>query len=135
MNCFNHRNIPAIGLCKSCGKGLCADCAAELATGLACKASCKTAVDEHNSQVQDILSKMLELEKHICRTSRNHLKSVGVITLLLGFSLLIFAVWAHYVMGSIIPYFFYIFGVATLAMGFLRLRWRKDYFSAKIEED
>lgn len=135
MNCFNHRSVPAIGLCKSCGKGLCADCATELVSGLACKASCKTAVDEHNRQVQNILSRILELEKHISRTSRNHLRSSGVITMIMGFGLLIFALWAHYEMGTFFPYFFYLFGLATLAMGFLRLRLRREYVSANVDED
>jgi len=37
MNCFNHQDIPAVGLCKSCSKGLCADCAIDLDHGIACK--------------------------------------------------------------------------------------------------
>ncbi len=41
MNCFNHRDKPAIGVCKSCGKGLCEDCLAEVPNGLACKGSCE----------------------------------------------------------------------------------------------
>jgi hypothetical protein len=45
MNCFNHRDKPAIGICKSCGKGLCGDCVAELPNVLACKDSCEKQVD------------------------------------------------------------------------------------------
>ncbi len=48
MNCFNHRDKPAIGLCKSCGKGLCGDCLTELPNGLACKGSCEKRVDALN---------------------------------------------------------------------------------------
>jgi hypothetical protein len=40
MNCFNHRDKPAIGVCKSCGKGICGDCAAECHNGLVCKETC-----------------------------------------------------------------------------------------------
>lgn len=36
MQCFTHHEKPAVGLCKCCGKGLCADCAVDLGEGLAC---------------------------------------------------------------------------------------------------
>ena len=45
MNCFNHRDKPAIGLCKSCGKALCEDCLTEVPNGLACKGSCEDRVN------------------------------------------------------------------------------------------
>lgn len=47
MNCFNHQEKNAIGLCKCCSKGLCIDCATDLEHGLACK-------DKHESQVEAI---------------------------------------------------------------------------------
>ena len=37
MNCFNHPNIPAVGICKYCQKGLCMECALDLGHGIACK--------------------------------------------------------------------------------------------------
>ena len=37
MQCFNHEDRSAVGLCKACGKGLCRECAADLGHGLACK--------------------------------------------------------------------------------------------------
>ncbi len=37
MNCFNHPDTPAIGICKFCQKGLCKECAYDLSHGLACK--------------------------------------------------------------------------------------------------
>ncbi|MBR7160323.1 MAG: hypothetical protein IKD20_04720 [Clostridia bacterium] len=27
MNCFNHENVPAVAVCKSCGRAMCYDCA------------------------------------------------------------------------------------------------------------
>jgi len=47
MNCFNHPSIPAIGMCKHCNKGLCADCASDLGHGLACR-------DKHEQEVEGI---------------------------------------------------------------------------------
>lgn len=36
MNCFYHPDHPAVGLCKHCQRGLCADCAAVVDDVLAC---------------------------------------------------------------------------------------------------
>lgn len=47
MNCFNHQNKCAVGLCKCCSKALCFDCATDLEMGLACK-------DKHESEVEAI---------------------------------------------------------------------------------
>ena len=44
MNCFNHRDTTAVGVCKACGKALCSDCLAEVEGGLACKDNCESKV-------------------------------------------------------------------------------------------
>jgi len=44
VNCFYHRTVPAVGTCKSCGKGLCPDCAVDLGKGLACAGHCEAEV-------------------------------------------------------------------------------------------
>lgn len=36
MHCFNHTEKEAIGICKTCQRGLCPDCATDLGHGLAC---------------------------------------------------------------------------------------------------
>lgn len=45
MNCFYHPDHPAIGLCKHCQRGLCAECAALVGDVLACR-------DRHEEQVR-----------------------------------------------------------------------------------
>lgn len=51
MQCFNHPESDAIGPCKSCNKGLCQSCAADLGHGLACKDRHETAVQLLNDLV------------------------------------------------------------------------------------
>jgi positive regulator of sigma E activity len=46
MHCFYHRDTHAVGACKSCGRGICGDCAVEYAEGLACRGRCEQAVTE-----------------------------------------------------------------------------------------
>src|SRR5207302_6215916 len=41
MKCFYHETRDAIGVCKSCGKGLCRECAVDLDKGLACRGRCE----------------------------------------------------------------------------------------------
>lgn len=41
MKCFHHQDRDAVGSCKSCGKGLCAECAVDLGKGLACRGRCE----------------------------------------------------------------------------------------------
>ena len=36
MQCFNHHESAAVGMCKHCCKGLCPACATDLGYGLAC---------------------------------------------------------------------------------------------------
>lgn len=44
MNCFYHPGTAAVGICKSCSKGLCPACAVDLGKGLACKGRCESDV-------------------------------------------------------------------------------------------
>ena len=56
MNCFNHPETPAIGICKACSKGLCLACATDLGYGIACKAKHEQRVDD----LEMILSKNIQ---------------------------------------------------------------------------
>lgn len=44
MLCFKHRERQAVGLCKSCLRGICPDCATDLGHGLACRGVHETEV-------------------------------------------------------------------------------------------
>jgi hypothetical protein len=41
VNCFVHRDRPAVGLCLDCNRGVCAECAAEVDDALACRGRCE----------------------------------------------------------------------------------------------
>ena len=51
MKCFYHQGVDAVGLCKSCSKGLCLACALDTGNGLACQASCGERVRSLNQLV------------------------------------------------------------------------------------
>ena len=44
MRCFYHHDADAVGTCKSCGRGVCPSCAAELPNALACRQRCEDEV-------------------------------------------------------------------------------------------
>jgi len=48
MNCFKHSPAPAVGLCKTCFKAVCPECAVDVGNGLACKGACEAKVLELN---------------------------------------------------------------------------------------
>ena len=46
MECFAHAGTAAVGTCRSCGKGICRDCARDLGFALACSERCATSASE-----------------------------------------------------------------------------------------
>jgi hypothetical protein len=40
VQCFSHRDLAAVGICRSCGKGLCPGCAREVERGIVCSDPC-----------------------------------------------------------------------------------------------
>jgi hypothetical protein len=52
MRCFYHEN-EAVGICKSCGKGICQDCAIDFKKGLACRGHCEESVQHIIQQIKE----------------------------------------------------------------------------------
>ena len=46
MKCYSHRGEDAVGVCKSCQKALCAECAVDLGKGIACRDRCEEDVKQ-----------------------------------------------------------------------------------------
>jgi len=67
MRCFYHDEKEAVGSCKSCGKGLCRDCAVDLGKGLACRGRC-----EADAQA---LIQLIDRNIQLSTTSTNLIKS------------------------------------------------------------
>jgi hypothetical protein len=119
MNCFNHRDKPAIGLCKACAKALCEECVVELTNGLACKNSCEDRVN--------MINRMLDSNSQVMGAARHQTRSSGVMTLILGLSFLVFAIFAYFETGGFLPYFLGVLGVAFLITGIFRLSKKQQY--------
>ena len=51
MKCFLHNSSDAVGICKSCNKAICTDCAIDTGRGLACCVACEQEVNDINQIV------------------------------------------------------------------------------------
>jgi len=67
MRCFYHEDKDSVGSCKSCGKGLCRECAVDLTKGLACCGRC-----EADAQA---LIQLIDRNIQLSATSTNIIKS------------------------------------------------------------
>jgi hypothetical protein len=46
MKCFRHPDLDAVGICRGCGKGVCAaHCGQDIGTGLVCCDACRSRVE------------------------------------------------------------------------------------------
>jgi hypothetical protein len=50
MKCFTHRSSDAVGVCRACQKGLCAECAIDHKFALSCRGDCESEVAFARSQ-------------------------------------------------------------------------------------
>lgn len=119
MNCFNHRDKPAVGLCKSCAKALCGDCVAELTNGLACKGTCESRVN--------MINRMLDSNAKVMSAARHQVRTGGILSLFMGIGCSVFAVLAYFETGGFLPYFLGLLAVVTLITGVLRLSRKEQY--------
>ena len=114
MNCFNDRDRPAIGLCKSCAKALCADCLTELPNGLACKGACEDRVN--------LLNRIVNRNSQLVTAAQHQIRHSGIVVLLLGLGFLFFAVVAFAEFdNSFVPYLLGFMGAVLLVGAVLRL--------------
>jgi hypothetical protein len=88
MNCYNHQDRPAVGLCKACYKALCAECMEVLPYGVACKGPCVERVR--------LLDRLLGASEQTMRATRYTLHLGSIISLFLGIGFFICAAWAYF---------------------------------------
>lgn len=66
MKCFNHAETDAVDFCKSCGRGLCRDCACDVSGIASCKGQCETDIQKRRAllrQAEDMHKTLETLRK------------------------------------------------------------------------
>ncbi|MBN1817275.1 MAG: hypothetical protein JW828_07920 [Sedimentisphaerales bacterium] len=119
MNCFNHSNIPAVGICKSCGKGLCKDCLVEVPDGLACKQSCEERVRYINF--------LIDSNKQVLTATRFHAKSATIFLFVFGGFVFLLGLIPYLIVGEKGTLFLAALGFVFLVLGLLRLRKKGSF--------
>jgi hypothetical protein len=119
MEFFYHQGNQACGVCKSCNRGICRDCASEVINGLACKDKCESEVIE--------LNRMISGSQEIEDSAKAMIKSVSVISGDL-FNLAIGILFLGYGIYDDMDFILYL-GVVFLLFGFVGLirAWRSKY--------
>ena len=120
MNCFNHPDRPAVGFCKSCCKGLCADCAAVLPNGLACRNTCEARVN--------LINQMIDNHQKVTSVANVQIRSSGVFILSLGTMLCLFGFLPLLITGKTGTLFMGVMGLPFVAFGLMRLMKRGERF-------
>jgi hypothetical protein len=90
MRCFYHQDREAVGACKSCGKGLCPECAVDLGKGLACRGRCEAdvqavikLVDQNVRQMGEVQS-IMNRNRSVLKQARSTRFATGVLYSVVG---------------------------------------------------
>jgi hypothetical protein len=111
MRCYYHQDKEAVGTCKSCGKGLCFDCAVDIGKGLACRGHC----EEDVRAVVSLIDRNIKLAPQTARildSSRKVRSSTAIFNLVFGS---VFIAWGLSNMERFS--FIIILGICFLAFG------------------
>lgn len=120
MQCFNHDESAAIGMCKHCCKGLCSACATDLGFGLACH-------ELHEEQVKSTHAMVAKAAR--LQAANRSSKYLGPAFFIVLGSL--FATWGVFMEGGPTNFVFAI-GIAFLLYGaFVLSVVRKAYAQPK----
>ncbi|MFA4944966.1 MAG: hypothetical protein WC789_09735 [Lentisphaeria bacterium] len=121
MNCYNHPERPAVGFCKSCCKGLCGECAAELPNGLACRNACEGRVT--------LINQIIDSNQQILAAANRQVRSSGWFVLLLGLVLGLFGILPFALSRNPATLFLVVIGLFFVAYGAARLLKKANYYS------
>ena len=89
MRCFYHEDREAVGTCKSCGRGLCRECAVDLTKGLACRGHCEADAQA----VIELIDRNIQLTSKVPQarqTNKRNRSVAGVFHIIFG---AIFVFW------------------------------------------
>jgi hypothetical protein len=95
MRCFYHQDREAVGTCKSCGKGLCPECAVDLTKGLACRGRCE-ADAQAVIQLIDRNIQLSSTSARVVQTSRGVRTGAGIFHIVMGAVFIAWGLSAEY---------------------------------------
>lgn len=117
MLCFNHTDRQAVGVCKSCQRGICTECATDLGHGLACKG-------KHELQVEDLES----IVRQSTRIYAAAPKTRNAVPLFFGFMGVVFSIFG-FIQEDGITDFSFLLGLGFMAFALYNYVYNKRMFA------
>ncbi len=124
MECFYHQGSQACGICKSCQRGVCKQCASEVNNGIACKQRCEDQAIELDNLVSNSI-KMQESSELLVNTASASIGAGELFNLVLGAIFAVYGIYEDTIFLTVLGVAFLLFG----AFGILKI------FKAKKESD
>ncbi len=117
MKCFSHRDHEAVGVCKSCNKAVCGECAIDSGRGLACSSQCEKAIADEN-QIIDKSKQIYGIGK------KPALMPTGLLVqFFFGFTFTGYGIYQKAI-GATVPWLVFVIGVGFVVIGCIA--WYKN---------
>ena len=87
MKCYNHAEIDAVAICKSCSKALCTECCVDVGNGIACKGTC----EERTADLNVLIDHNIETAKKFGVGKKPLLSKIAANFFIFGLILLVFS--------------------------------------------
>jgi hypothetical protein len=131
MRCFYHQDREAIGSCKSCNKGLCAECAVDLGKGLACRGRCEADVQgviqliDRNVRRMDEAARLMDKSSSVLKHAISMRYATGLFLAVAGAIFTIFgaADLERFAFAFVLGIVFLLYGIYSII---LARRFRND---------
>jgi len=115
MRCFYHLDREAVGVCKSCQRGICQECATDIGKGIACKAHCEEDARQLVRLTDAAIRHGPASEFIVARMRRNRIVT-AIFYLLLGGGFVVAGILHPYVQFAVyLGAVFLVFGIYTLS--------------------
>lgn len=118
MKCFVHHDRDAVGICPSCFRGVCPDCAVDLGRGLACRDRCEIEV-RRLYDLRDFSFAQPSVQKKVLDRTGQQTRMAGIFNIVLGAIFILFDVIGGAVgFLTVLGACFFVFGCFSLARSF-----------------
>ena len=119
MECYAHKSVPAVGVCKSCGKAICRGCVKDLTFAVVCSDACAIAATR-NEELEERARRM-----HGIGTTKRLVPMLPLMFLLFTLMFCGLVIYGWYISG-LIDWVFLIFAAVCALLGMFSIRQLKE---------
>ena len=119
MNCYTHAEAAAVGICKHCLRGVCADCATMVEGAVSCPGECEARVG--------MIQRVSANNPAVFEAANRQIRQQGVALVALSVIFLGMGGWGTLQGEDAYTFLFFTAGAVFLTLGVLRLRAKSQY--------